>query len=223
MSLKLIVTGSSGMVGEGVLRLCLANPNVEKILVINRIATDLSSPKLKEIILQNFFDLSPIENQLTGYDACFYCIGVISPLKKESEYYDITHNLTLSVANKLASLNSEMIFCYISGFGATSNSKIMQTRIKGVTENDLFKTSLKKVYSFRPGLLKPLRGQKHIHKVYYLFNPLYPIFRFLFPGFIISLNELGQAMINSVTNGYEKQILEVKDILTLSKAKKFSN
>jgi hypothetical protein len=217
MSLKLIITGSSGMVGEGVLRLCLAHPDVGKILSISRRATNLSDPKLKEIIHQNFFDLSPIENQLIGFDACFYCIGVTSLLIKESEYYDITHNMTLSIAKKLVSLNSEMIFCYISGFGANSNSKIMQTRIKGVTEVDLFKTSFKKVYSFRPGLLKPLRGQTHIQKVYYLLNPFYPIFRFLFPGFVLSLNELGQAMINSVTMGYEKQILEVKDILALNR------
>jgi uncharacterized protein YbjT (DUF2867 family) len=219
MNMKIIVTGSSGMVGEGVLRVCLDHPDVENILVINRRPATISSPKIKEIIHQNFFDLSPIEDQLKGYNACFYCIGTTSILLKESAYYEITHNLTLSVAETLARLNSEMIFCYISGFGANTKSKVMQTRVKGATEEALFKTSVKKVYSFRPGLLRSSGGQKNIHKVYYLFNPFYHVFRFLFPGFVLSLEELGQAMINSVTIGYEKQILEVRDILTLSKIK----
>jgi hypothetical protein len=219
MSLKVIVTGSSGMVGEGILRVCLDHPDVDKILAVNRRPINLSNPKIKEIIHQDFFDLSPVENQLTGYNACFYCIGTTSILVKEPEYYNITHNLTLSFANTLARLNPGMIFCYISGFGADPGSKIMQTRIKGITEDDLFKTSLKKVYSFRPGLLKPIKGQKNVHSIYYLFNPFYHIFRFLLPGFILSLNELGQAMINSVTREYEKRILEVKDIVTLAKNK----
>jgi putative NADH-flavin reductase len=220
MHLKVIITGSTGMVGNGILLVCLNHPDVKEVLAINRRPSEISSPKLKEIIHQNFFDLSPIENQLSGYDACFYCLGVTSFLIKESQYYEITHDLTLSFANKLAGINPNMTFCYVSGFGANSpdKAKFMQAKVKGLTETDLFKTSFKKIYSFRPGLLKPVRGQKYVHKVYYLFNPFYPFFHLLFPGFVLSLKELGLAMINSVTTVLKKQILEVIDIVSLSKS-----
>lgn len=219
MRIKVIITGSTGMVGEGVLHECLLHPDVEKVLVINRTPCEVSNPKLTEIIHADLFDLSLIENQLTGYDACFYCIGTISPLVKEAQYYNITFNLTLSVAGRLSALYPEMIFCYVSGFGADAGAraKFMQARIKGMTEASLFKLPFKKVYSFRSGLMKPTKGLKRFHKVYYLFNPFYPVFRLIMPGFILTLRELGLAMINSVLAGYPEQILEVKDIVSLAK------
>ncbi len=217
MSLKVIIFGSSGMVGEGILRVCLAHADVESILAINRKPISISSPKLETIIHQDIFDLSPIENQLIEYNACFYCIGSTNPLAKESEYFNITHNLTLYVAGILARLNPNMIFCYVSGFGADSNSRIMQTRVKGVTEDDLFRTSFKRVYSFRPGILKAVKGQKNVYRFYNLFNFLYPVFRFLLPGFVLSLNELGLAMINTAQIGFEKHKIEVRDIVTLAR------
>jgi len=213
------------MVGEGVLHECLLHPYVEQVLVINRTSCEISNPKLTEIIHGNLFDLSLIENRLTGYDACFYCIGTISPLVKESEYYNITFKLTLSVAGRLAALNPQMIFCYVSGFGAdtTARAKFIPARIKGMTESSLFKLPFKKVYSFRPGLMKPTKGLKRFHKVYYLFNPFYPVFRLILPGFILTLRELGLAMINSVLAGYPEQILEVKDIVSLAETNKFTS
>lgn len=219
MKIKVIITGSTGMVGEGVLQECLLHQDVEKILVINRRSCEVSNPKLSEIIHDNFFDLSTIENLLIGYDACFYCLGITSPFAKESQYYNITHNLTLYIARRLSGLNPNMIFCYVSGFGANTpeKAKLMQTRVKGETETDLFKLPFKKVYSFRPGLLKPAKGQKHVHKVYYIFNPFYPLFRMIMPGFILLLSELGLAMINTVLTDCQKQILEVRDIVSLSK------
>lgn len=218
MNLKLIITGASGMVGNGILHVCLDHPGVEKILVINRKSIGISNPKLEEIIHQDFSDLSSIENQLKDYDACFYCIGVTSLFIKEFDYYKITHNLTLSFANSLSVINPYMVFCYVSGYGAdfSGKAKLMQARIKGLTEKDLLKTSFKNVYSFRPGLLKPVKGQKYIHVVYHLFNPFYSLFRYLLPKFILSLNELALAMIKSAAIGYEKQILEVTDIKLLS-------
>lgn len=221
MNLKVIITGSTGMVGNGILLVCLNHPDIKEVLVINRKFSEISNPKLKEIIHHDFFDLSPIENQLYGYDACFYCVGVTSLLIKESQYHKITHDLTLSFAKKLADVNPDMTFCYVSGFGANTpeKAKFMQARVKGITETDLFKTSFKRVYSFRPGLLKPLKGQKHVHKIYHLINPFYSILHCLFPGFIISLEELALAMLNSAITGYKKQILEVKDIVSLSKIK----
>jgi len=219
MNLKVIITGSTGMVGNGILRVCLNHPDIGEVLVINRRPSEISSPKLKEIIHQDFFDLSPIENQLTGYDACFYCLGITSAQIKEPQYYRITHDLTLSFANELSAINPGMTFCYVSGFGAnsTEKAKFMQARVKGITEMDLFKIPFQGVYSFRPGLMKPVKGQKYVHQIYYLFIPFYAVFHFLFPGFVLSLEELGLAMINSVKAVYHKQILEVKDIVSLSK------
>jgi hypothetical protein len=209
------------MVGEGVLQECLSHPDIEKILVVNRRPCGVLNPKLTEVIHDNFFDISPIENQLIGYDACFYCIGMTSLIVKEPQYYNITFNLTLYIAKRLCNINPEMIFCYVSGFGANTpdKAKFMQARVKGMTEIDLFRLPFKKIYSFRPGLMKPAIGQKKAHKLYYLFNPFYSIFRLIMPGFILSLKDLGLAMINSVLVGYKEQILEVKDIVILSKNK----
>jgi len=213
------------MVGEGVLHECLSHPDIEKILVVNRRPCGVLNPKLTEVIHDNFFDISPIENQLIGYDACFYCIGMTSLIVKEPQYYNITFNLTLYIAKRLCIINPEMVFCYVSGFGANTpdKAKFMQARVKGMTETDLFRLPFKKIYSFRPGLLKPANGQKNVHKLYYLFNPFYSIFRLIMPGFILTLKDLSLAMINSVLVGYKEQILEVKDIVILSKTNKCSS
>lgn len=207
------------MVGEGVLHECLSHPDIEKILVINRRPCGISNSKLIEIIHGDFFNLSSIEYQLNGYDACFYCLGSTSPFIKETEYYHVTYTLTLSVARVLAKLNPDMTFCYISGAGADrpDKAKFMQTRVKGKTEIDLIKLPFKRVYSFRPGLMQPGKGLKNTHNVYYVFRLFYPVLRLVLPKFVSSLKELGLAMINSVVKGYEKQILEVKDIVILSK------
>lgn len=219
MRINVIITGSTGMVGEGVLHECLFHPDIEKILVINRRPCGISSPKLNEIIHEDFFDLGPIEKQLVGYNACFYCLGTTSLKTKESEYYNTTFTLTISIAQILSILNQDMIFCYLSGAGADSTEKgrFMITRVKGKTENYLLNLPFKKVYCFRPGLLNPMKGLKHVHKVYYVFKPFYPLFRLILPGFVLTLKELGLAMINAGTKGYEKQILEVRDIVKLSR------
>ena len=207
------------MVGEGVLHECLLHPDVEKILLINRRPCGISNPKLSEIIHDNFFDLSHIENKLVGYDTCFYCLGVTSLRMKEPAYYYITYTLTLDIAQRLAKLNPNMIFCYISGAGTNTpeKAKFMWARVKGKTEQDLMKLSFKKVYLFRPGLIKPTKGLNNVHKYYYVFNLFYPLFHLTMPKFVSTLKELGLSMIISATKGYEKQILEVPDIVKLSK------
>lgn len=219
MKINVIITGSTGMVGEGVLHECILLQDVNKILVINRRPCGVTNTKLTEVIHDNFFDLSPIENQLSGYDACFYCLGVTSLKMKESEYYNYTYSLTLNIAQRLARINPKMIFCYISGAGTDSpeKAKFMRARVKGKTENDLFNLPFYKVYSFRPGLLKPTRGLKNVHKFYYPFSILYPIFRLAIPKYVSTLKELAHAMIICASKGYEKQILEVPDIIKLSK------
>jgi uncharacterized protein YbjT (DUF2867 family) len=216
---SVIITGATGMVGEGVLHECLQHTDVERVLLINRKASGTSHPKLKEIIHANFFDLAPLEQQLKGFDACFFCLGVSSIGMKEPEFHRLTYILTMHVAQIFANLNPGMIFCYISGAGTDSTEKgrTMWARVKGRTENDLMKLPFKKVYNFRPGVLQPTKGLKNTLGLYKYLGWLLPIIKLVATKYICSLKELGTAMINAVTKGYEKQVLEVKDIIVLSK------
>jgi hypothetical protein len=218
-SIKAIITGATGMVGEGVLHECLLHPHVESVLVINRKTCGVSHPKLKEIIHKDFFDLSPVENELAGYNACFFCLGVSSIGMKEPEYYKLTYALTMHVAETLSKLNPAMTFCYISGKSTDSTEKgrMMWARVKGKTENDLFKLPFKEVYAFRPGYMHPTKGLKNTLKSYKYITWMYSFFRTFLPNYVSSLKELGMAMINTALFGYEKKILEVKDIVSLSK------
>jgi hypothetical protein len=212
--LQLILTGATGMVGEGVLHEALKSNVVEKILVINRKPCGIVHEKLKEIIHSNFFDLSPIAHELSGYNACFFCLGVSSVGMKEPEFYEKTYVLTMHIASLLSQLNPQMTFCYISGAHTDSTEKRRQmwARVKGKTENDLAKLPFKKVYNFRPGILEPTKGLKNTLKFYHWFGWLIPVIRLIAPGSISTLKELGLAMITAAAKGYEKQILEIKDI-----------
>ena len=217
--IKAIITGATGMVGEGVLHECLKHAQIEQILVINRKPAGYSHPKLKEILYRNFFDLSSIENQLSGYNACFFCLGVSSVGMKEPEFFEKTYTLTMHVAQTLVKQNGDMIFSYISGSGtdSTESGKQMWARVKGKTENDLMKLPFKKVYAFRPGYMQPTKGLKNTLSYYKYMDWLYPVLKILFPGFVTTLAELGQAMINVTIRGYDKSVIEVRDILVLSK------
>lgn len=218
MEINVIITGSTGMVGEGVLFECLEHPAIKQVLMVNRRPYPMKHPKLKECIVPDFFTLDGIDDQLTGYDACFYCAGISSIGMKESEYSHITYDTTMHVAIRLASLNPGMIFNFVSGSQTDSSEKgrIMWARVKGKTENALMRLPFKKVYNFRPGFMKPTPGQKNIKSFYKFISWLYPLLRMLFPNQSITIREVGLAMINSVIKGYSKQILEVKDIKTLA-------
>jgi uncharacterized protein YbjT (DUF2867 family) len=219
MKINVVITGATGMVGEGVLMESLLNPDVEKVLVINRKPCGVTHPKLKEIIHTDFFDLSDIIEQLKGYNACFFCLGVSSVGMKEEEYYSLTYTLTMHVAEIISGQNPDMTFCYISGAGTDSTEKgrLNWARVKGKTENDLMKLPFRKVYAFRPGFMLPSKVAKNVHGYYAIFRILYPPLRALFPRFVSTLKEVAIAMINSVTYGYEKPVLEVEDIIRLSK------
>jgi uncharacterized protein YbjT (DUF2867 family) len=219
MPLKVIITGATGMVGEGVLHECLLYNDVEAVLVVGRKSCGAMHPKLKEIVHPDFYNLSPIANQLTGYDTCFFCLGISSVGLDETEYYKRTYTLTIHFAEILAARNPDMIFSYISGMGTDSSEKgkLNWARVKGKTENDLMKLPFKKVFAFRPGFLSPTKGLKNTKSYYKYFNWLFPLLRTLFPNSTSSLSELGLAMIHSAQKGYEKSILEVKDILALTK------
>ncbi|WP_420149503.1 NAD-dependent epimerase/dehydratase family protein [Spirosoma sp.] len=218
MKIKAIITGTTGMVGEGVLLECLQHPDVEHILVINRKPGGISHPKLKEIIHKDFFDLTSIESQLTGYNACYFCLGVSSVGMSNEEYKHLTYDLTMNVAHVLAKHNPDMTFCYVTGAGtdSTEQGSLAWARVKGATENALMRL-FKKAYMFRPGFMKAVPGQKNVKSYYTLLAWLYPIGRAIYPAGFCTLQEVGQAMINTVTKGYEKQILEVKDIVTLAR------
>lgn len=220
MKIRVIVTGATGMVGEGVLHECLQHPDVEQVLVINRKPGGVTHLKLHEIIHADFFNLTPIENQLTGYNACFFCLGVSSVGMNEAKYRQLTYDLTLQAAQLLARLNPDMTFCYISGAGtdSTTQGRSMWARVKGATENALLQLPFKKAYMFRPGFMKPTPGLKNVNEYYRYINWLYPIGRALYPAGFSTLQELALAMIKSVTIGYEKPVLEVKDFVRLANA-----
>ena len=219
MKINAIITGATGMVGEGVLLECLDHPDIERIVVLNRKPLGLTHPKLREIIVNDFFELEPIARELSGYNACFFCLGVSSVGISREEYRHITFDLTLSVAQVLAGLNPDMTFCYVTGAGTDSSEKgrVAWARVKGATENALLRL-FKNAYMFRPGFMKASPGQKNLKSWYKYIEWLYPLGRRLYPGGFCTLREVGQAMINAAAKGYPKQILEVRDIVALAKA-----
>jgi uncharacterized protein YbjT (DUF2867 family) len=219
MKIRAIITGVTGMVGEGVLHEALNHSDVEHVLIINRRPSGISHLKLKEIIHNDFHNFSSIESQLQNYNACFFCLGVSSVGMKEPEYTNKTYDLTLHVATTLVRLNPHMTFCYISGAGTdgSEKGKSMWARVKGRTENALMKLPFKKAYMFRPGIIEPTKGLKNTLKFYNYLGWLLPILRVVSPNYISTLRDIGIAMIHSVTKGYSKSVLEVPDIKALAK------
>ena len=206
------------MVGEGVLLKTLDHKDVEAVLVIGRRSCNKRHDKLKEIIHQDFYDYTAIEEHLKGYHACFFCLGVSSVGMSELEYTRITYDLTMQTATTLSRLNPNMTFCYVSGTGtdSTEQGRMMWARVKGKTENHLKKLPFKSVYLFRPGLMKPVEGQKNLKPLHKVGGMLYPLFQFLSPKNVCTLEDVGLAMMNAVQVGYRKQILENPDITQLA-------
>ena len=222
MKIHAIITGSTGMVGKGVLLECLEDHNVESVLVINRRPIDLDHPKLTEIIHTNFFDLSTLEERLKGYNACYFCLGVSAMGLTEQKYKHLTYELTTGFASTLSRLNNDMVFCYVSGMGTDSSEKGRQmwARVKGKTENDVQKMNFKDVYLFRPGYIQPYKGIKSsttwYNALYVIFKPLYPVLKAIFPKAVTTTINVGKAMINVTLDGNEKKHLENVDINALA-------
>lgn len=216
--IKVIITGTTGMVGEGVLHVCLNDERVENVLVINRKPCEVVHPKLKEIIVPNFFELANIEDELKGYNACFFCLGITSLRATEEQYAKITYTLTLYMANMLCKLNPDMTFSYISGAGTTGdeNAKMMWVRVKSKTENALSRLPFKKVFNFRPGFIKPIKGLRNTHSFYKYIVWMFPIGRRLFPNSFCTLQELGIAMINACFLEIDRKNMEGRDIIALA-------
>ena len=219
--MKVILFGATGMVGQGVLRECLLRPDVESVLTIGRTVTGQASPKLQEIAQKDLANLSAVENQLTGYDACFFCLGVSSAGMNEQDYTRITYDLTLTVARTLLKLNTNMTFVYVSGTGTDSTEKgrSMWARVKGRTENDLLGLGFKAAYMFRPGYIQPLNGIKTktalYAAVYAVVGPLYPVLKAIAPGYVTTTQQVGRAMIHVALHGAPKTHLENRDINAL--------
>jgi len=214
--MKVIITGATGMVGEGVLFECLENPVVKEVLIVSRRHYNLNHPKLKELLVPDFSQAADFSENLKGYDACFYCAGISSIGIKEDEFKRITYDTTPAFAGQLLQLNPHMVFNFVSGNRTDSSEKgkLMWARVKGKTENALMKLPFKNQYNFRPAMMKATRGQVNVKTFYKISAPLIAPF---FPQKTLTLKEVGQAMINSVRKGYAKQILEVTDIEQLAK------
>ncbi len=213
--MKVILTGATGMVGEGVLLHCLDDARIERVLSVSRRPAGREHPKLRELLVPNFQDLSAVEAELTGYDACFYCAGVSSVGLSEAEYTAITYDTPLAFASTLARLNPGMTFVHVSGAhtDGTEQGKIMWARVKGRAENALGRLGFKAVYNFRPSLMKPVAGQRHVKTSYRVALVAYPLMNLFFPG--MRLEDVGRAMINAVERGAPKSVLEVPDMRAL--------
>ena len=214
--MKIMITGATGMVGEGVLLECLNNPEITEVLSVSRKRSGKSHPKLKEYIIPDFLNLEENDENLKGFDAVFFCAGISSVGMNEEDYTKITYDTTLHFAKAVLKQNPEMVFTFVSGAHTDSseNGKIMWARVKGKTENDLIKLNFRGVYNFRPGFMKPVDGQVNVK---WFFKPMIWLFPKVFPSRSLTLNEVEKAMINAVKKGYSKNILEISDIKILAK------
>ena len=216
LRMRVIVTGVTGMVGEGVLLECLESPDVEKVLAVSRKPVNQTHPKLEQLQIADFRELGPVEAQLAGYDACFYCAGVSSVGMNEADYTVISHDTPLAFATTLARLNPNMVLTYVTGAHTDENGKRMWQRVKGRAEAALAKLPMKGVYNFRPGLMTPKRGQKHLKTGYKIALVFAPLLKLFFPA--LTLAQVGQAMLACVRTNPPKHVLEIADVKALASA-----
>jgi uncharacterized protein YbjT (DUF2867 family) len=215
---KVILFGATGMVGQGVLRECLLDPGVKSVLAVGRSPTGQSYPKLRDLRHGDFTDFSAIESQLTGYDACFFCLGVSSVGMDEPRYRHLTYDITMAAATTLAKLNPGMVFTYVTGQGtdSTEQGRLMWARVKGKTENDLLKLPFKAAYMFRPAGIQPLHGIRSktawYQAVYVIAAPLLTLLNRIAPKYVTTTEQLGRAMIKVARDGFPRPVLESEDI-----------
>lgn len=223
--MNVLLFGATGMVGQGVLRECLLDPDVNSVVAIVRTPTGKPHPKLREIVHSHFTDYASIEAQLADFDACFFCLGVSSVGMTEEQYNRITYDFTLSAAETLARLNPTMTFVYISGQGTGSNKRgrTMWSRVKGRTENALLCLPFKAAYMFRPGIIEPRFGARSrtgwYRALYLVTKPLLTVLRWAFPSQILTTDEIGRAMLIVARDGAPKRVLEARDIRSLLRVK----
>lgn len=219
--MKVMITGSTGMVGKGVLLECLDDKNIKEILLINRSPITIDHPKIKEVLHDNFTDFSPIQSEFENLGACFHCMGVSSAGLSDEAYYKLTYTITEELVNTTYNASPNILFTYVSGQGTDSSEKstTMWARVKGKTENMIFNKGFKDAYAFRPGMILPERGVKSKTKIY---NLMYVITRPIFPLFrkmksVTTTTRIGKAMINLIDHPQELKLLEGNDINTIAK------
>lgn len=216
--MNVLLFGATGMVGQGVLRECLADPDVRRVVTVGRSPTGQRHDKLRELTLPDLADLTPIATELSGFDACLFCLGMTSAGLSEERYAKLTYDLTLSVATTLAKINASMTFIYVSGAGTdgSERGRVMWARVKGRTENALLRMPFKAAYMFRPGLIIPMHGitsrTRWYRVIYAVLTPLYPVLNAMAPKLVTTTERLGRAMIKVAKQGYSKPILETADI-----------
>ena len=216
--MKVILFGATGMVGQGVMRECLIDPEVETVLAVGRSPTGVQNAKLREIVHDNFLDFSTILSQLAGYDACFFCLGVSSVGMSEERYRHLTYDITLAAATTLSKLNPGMVFVYVTGQGtdSTEQGRLMWARVKGKTENDLLKLPFKAAYMFRPAGIQPLHGVRSkttwVQAIYVATGPLLSLLNRAAPKYMTTTEQVGRAMIKVARDGYPRPVLESEDI-----------
>lgn len=220
--MRVILFGATGMVGQGVLRECLLAPQVDAVLSIGRTPIGETHPKLTEIVLPSFGDLTQVEDRLGGYEGCFFCLGVSSAGLREEEYAKVTYDLTISVASTLARLNPGMTFVYVSGAGtdSTGRGRSMWARVKGRTENALLRMPFRAAYMFRPGLIQPRHGirskTRSYRLVYLVLGPLVALVAAVSPNALTTTEKVGRAMIHAVERGAPVRLLGTREINQLA-------
>ena len=217
-AMNVLLFGATGMVGQGVLRECLLDPDVQSVLSVGRSQTGQRHPKLRELVHGDFLDFSALEQDMAGFDSCFFCLGVSSAGMSEERYQRVTYDITMAAARTLAKLNPDMTFIYVSGMGTDGSERggVMWARVKGKTENALMKLPFKARYMFRPGFIQPLhriRSKTRLYRAFYtITRPIYPVIRALFPRYVTTTEQLGRAMIKVAKQGAQKSVLENWDI-----------
>jgi uncharacterized protein YbjT (DUF2867 family) len=220
--MNVLLFGATGMVGQGVERECLLDPVVQLVETVGRTARGAQHPKLREIAHQDLWHYEAIEGKLSGFDACFFCLGVASSGMREEDYEQVTYGITMAAAETLSRLNPQMTFIYVSGAGTDSSERgrAMWARIKGKTENALLRLPFRAAYMFRPGIIQPLYGARSkttLYQVFYgLSKPLLPLLRKTFPDYVLTTQQMGRAMLSVARHGYPRKILETKDIRALA-------
>ena len=216
--MNILLFGATGMVGQGVLRECLLDADVRLVQTVGRTATGVQNPRLREVVHPDLMHYGSIEAELSGFDACFFCLGVSVSGMTEADYERVTYGITLAAAETLSQLNPQMTFIYVSGAGTDTSEqgRMMWARVKGRTENALLRLPFKAAYMFRPGLIEPRYGVKSKtgwYRVFYaLAKPVLPVLRWMLPTYVLTTDEIGRAMLTVVKSGAPKRVLESKDI-----------
>jgi uncharacterized protein YbjT (DUF2867 family) len=219
--MKVILFGATGMVGQGALRECLLDPEVEQVLAVGRTATGQQHAKLRELVHKNLLDFSGVEEALSGYDVCFFCLGISSAGMSEPDYRRVTYDMPMAAAQALVRLNPGMTFIYVSGAGtdSTGRGSSMWARVKGEAENALLQLPFKAAYMFRPAYIQPMHGvtsKTKLYRVgYTVMGPLYPLLKKLIPKYVTTTEQVGRAMLEVARRGAPKRVLENEDINSL--------